>query len=258
MNIHYKTDAIAKFYSNNRVRWDQFYPSEQYMFEKVFREHGAIKTVLDAGCACGGLGRALHQRFGITHYTGVDINYGSIEWARSEQNNYPISSQFECADIAETPDVLKGMRFDLVVSLGCADWNTDTSQIIKVCWDYAAEGGYFIFSFRLTNQRTLNDIETSYQYVKFNAMEKITGDEEKAPYVVTNVKDMLELIHELRPRPHRLLGYGYWGTPSSMAVIPYKRVVFSVLAIQKRARTSGTIAELLLPLDLYVANNGVD
>jgi len=252
MNIHYKTDGIAKFYSHNRVQWDQFYPSEKFILSEVFRGHGAIKTVMDAGCACGGLGRALHQRFGIEHYTGVDINLGSIEWARSEQGNYPIPSQFECADIAEDPDVLKSRKFDLVVSLGCADWNCDTKQIIKACWDYTADNGYFVFSFRLTNYQTLSTIDKSYQYVHFDETQQLTGNEEKAPYVVTNVREMLKMIREFHPRPDRLLGYGYWGTPSSMAVVPYKRVVFSVLAVRKNQGSSETMAELLLPLDLLV------
>lgn len=252
MNIHYKTDGIAKFYSHNRVQWGQLYPSEQFVFERVFTEHGTIKTVLDAGCACGGLGRALHQRFGIEHYTGVDINPGSIEWARSEQINYPVPSQFECADIAEGPDGLKDRRFDLVVSLSCADWNCDTRKIIKTCWDYTADGGYFVFSFRLTNRPTLNSLEEGYQYVHFDHTQQLIGNEEKAPYVVTNVSEMLEMIHGFHPRPDRLMGYGYWGAPSPMAVIPYKKVVFSVLAVRKNQESSETMAELLLPLDLLV------
>lgn len=252
MNIHYKTDKIAKFYSRNRVQWDHFYPSEQFILEKVFTEHGAIKTVLDAGCACGGLGRALHKQFGIEHYTGVDINPGSIKWARSEQGNYPVPSQFECADIAGSPDVLNGRKFDLVVALGCADWNCDTKQIIKTCWDYTAEGGYFIFSFRLTNLQTLSSLEKSYQYVHFEEAQQLRGNEEKAPYVVTNVRDMLKMIHGFHPQADRLLGYGYWGTPSSMAVIPYKKVVFSVLAARKNKNGSEAMTELLLPLDLFI------
>lgn len=250
MNIHYKTDAIAKFYSHNRVQWDQFYPSEQFMFEKVFKDHGAIETVLDAGCACGGLGRALHQRFGIKHYTGVDINAASVDRARSEESSFPIPVQFECADIAQPAVGLRGRVFDLVVSLSCADWNCDTREIVRKCWDYTADGGYFLFSFRLTNKQSLASIETSYQYVKFHETDELRGDEERAPYVVMNVREMLEMVNGLRPRPARLLGYGYWGSPSRLAVLPYDKIVFSVLAVQKKSDSAPT-SELILPLDLY-------
>jgi SAM-dependent methyltransferase len=253
MNIHYESDSIAKFYSQNRVRWDQFYPSEQHIFEKIFAEHGAIKKVLDVGCACGGLGRALHEQFEIDQYTGVDINSGSIELARAAQSNYPVPAHFECADIAARPDSLKNKEFDLVVSLSCADWNCDTHKIIKTCWDHTVDGGYFIFSFRLTNQKTLSSIEDGYQYVHFDEATKLTGSEEKAPYVVTNVLETMEMIQAFHPKPDRFLGYGYWGTPSSMAVIPYKTIVFSVLAVRKTQEDCKTMAELLLPLDLLVS-----
>jgi 2-polyprenyl-3-methyl-5-hydroxy-6-metoxy-1,4-benzoquinol methylase len=251
-NIHYKSDSIAEFYSKNRVRWNQFYPSEQHIFEKVFAEHGNIKTVLDVGCACGGLGRALHERFAIGHYCGVDVSRGSIELARMDLPEFPVPCQFECADIAARPERLAGKKYDLVTSLGCADWNCDTDEIIRACWDYTAEGGYFVFSFRLTNQKTLDNMSAGYQYVHFEDASKLTGDEEKAPYVVTNVLEMTEMVDSFVPKPDRLLGYGYWGTPSVMAVIPYKSVVFSVLAVRKNHASSSTIAELLLPLDLLV------
>ncbi len=258
INIHYESDSIAKFYSHNRVRWEQFYPSEQHVFKSVFDEHGAIKTVLDVGCACGGLGRALYDQFKIDHYTGIDINRASIQLARATQSNYPIPAHFECADIATYPDSIKNKIFDLVVSLSCADWNCETQKIIKTCWDHTANGGYFIFSFRLTNQRTLSTIEEGYQYVHFDEATQLTGREEKAPYVVTNVFEALEMIEAFHPKPDRFLGYGYWGKPSSMAVIPYERIVFSVLAVRKNQEDCKTIAELLLPLDLLVNHNESD
>ena len=255
MNIHYKTDAIANFYTQHRVKWNQFYLSEHFIFEKVFAEHRGIRTVLDAGCACGGLGRALHERFGIGHYTGVDINRSSIEQARSEQFDFPVPAQFECADIAERPDVLKHKKYDLVVSLGCADWNTDTNQILKTCWEHTADKGFLVFSFRLTNRKTLNSIEHSYQHVHFDETQQLKGNEERAPYVVTNISDMLRMVHEFHPKPDRLLGYGYWGPPSPMAVLPYEEIVFSVLAVRKGPAGSVTMADLLLPLDLFVERN---
>jgi SAM-dependent methyltransferase len=249
-NLHYKSDAIAQFYTQNRVRWEHLYPSEQFVFERVFRDHRAIRSVLDAGCACGGLGRALHERFGLGGYIGVDINPGAIERAQSDAATYPMPVRFECADIAEDLDFLRGQRFDLVVSLSCADWNSDTQRIINRCWERTAEGGYFVLSFRLTNQRTLNDMRVSFQRVAFEGIESRSSDE-KAPYVVTNVWEMLAMVNALQPRPGRLLGYGYWGKPSAMATLPYESIVFSVLALHKKSDGTAAMSELLLPLDLY-------
>jgi len=258
MNIHYKSSSIASFYAQNRVQWDQFYPSEQYIFEKVFSQNKNIKTVLDVGCACGGLGAALNSRFGIAHYTGVDINRASIDIAHSSKFSNSLGTFFECADISAAPESLKGKEFDLVVSLGCADWNTDTRKIIQTCWEHTAIGGQFVFSFRLTNQNSLRSIDDGFQYVHFEEGTPLTGAEEKAPYVVTNIHEMFRMIDEFRPKPSRIMGYGYWGTPSAMAVIPYREIVFAVIAVRKEGPLApNTVSELTLPLSLFLSNTEV-
>ena len=78
--------------------------------------------VLDVGCATGGLGRALSERFAIREYVGVDINRQVIEAAQQDQT-YPVASRrFIQGDILEVEDLVdKG--FDAVFSLSCADWN---------------------------------------------------------------------------------------------------------------------------------------
>ena len=116
----------------------------------------------------------------------------------------------------------------------------------------ARHDGTFVFSFRLTNQKTLGSLDEGYQYVHFNDVKELTGNEEIAPYVVSNALETLEMIENFLPRPQRVLGYGNWGAPSAMAVIPYKEVVFAVFAVKKSNNADKTIADLLFPLDLLV------
>ena len=80
-NISYQTSEISNFYSKNRIKWLDFYDSERKVFEKV--GFGEDVSVLDLGCGCGGLGFALKERFGITNYTGIDINKSAIDVAKS-------------------------------------------------------------------------------------------------------------------------------------------------------------------------------
>ena len=68
-NKHYKTNEILNYFSTNRVKWDQFYPSERKLFESIGLS--SEKADLDIGCGCGGLGLALNEKFGISSYTGV-------------------------------------------------------------------------------------------------------------------------------------------------------------------------------------------
>jgi len=78
MNIRYQSSEIGEFYSQHRSAWKDFYPSEQFVFERIAAEAGKIGRVLDVGGAAGGLGRALAERFGIASYTCVDVNPHAI------------------------------------------------------------------------------------------------------------------------------------------------------------------------------------
>ncbi len=61
-NIVYKEKDIKEYFSKDRVKWEQFYESEKKVIQKTL--HGLENilekvSVLDVGCACGGLGIAL-------------------------------------------------------------------------------------------------------------------------------------------------------------------------------------------------------
>ena len=88
-NIVYHTDQIARFYQQNRVRWGEFYESERVIFERLAERFGPPRTILDAGCAAGGLGLALQERFGtVERYTGIDINPQVIELAQARARTW--------------------------------------------------------------------------------------------------------------------------------------------------------------------------
>lgn len=127
-NIVYRTEELARFYASNRLRWEQFYPSERAIFERVAARFGPPRTVLDAGCAVGGLGGALQERFGtLEAYTGVDINPQVIALANQRAEPW---QRFLCADVATAalPE-----PFQWVVSLSCADWTSSRSQPSGAC-----------------------------------------------------------------------------------------------------------------------------
>lgn len=248
MNIEYKTEKIREYYETHRRQWEDFYPSERIIFERVAKR--GLGSVLDIGCAAGGLGHALHNRFGLRSYVGVDINRQAIEAARE---NPPIpSAVFHAADILEQTSIPE-TAFDTVASLSCADWNLETEAILRACWNRVASGGNLIVSLRLTNRAGVNNLAQSFQFIDFGATERVDESAEKANYVVFNVHDALRLIHDLEPKT--IQAYGYWGPPSSTARTPYDRLVFAVIAIEKGPRTSPDNTpdcKLELPLDLLV------
>ncbi len=228
-NIVYQSEEILEFYSANRQSWDEFYPSEKWVFEKIAGEAKSLGTVLDVGCAGGGLGKALCEQYKLKSYTGNDIHYGIINWAKKNQQ-FPMEADFIAGDIA---DLSLRQKFDLVVSLGCADWNIKTDHIIQSCWKKVKPGGYFMVSLRLTDREGINDIQQSFQNINFTGDDQ---DPEVANYVVMNYREAVRMFENLSPQPSRIGAYGYWGAPSQTARTPYEQILFSVFYVQKRVK----------------------
>lgn len=244
-NIIYNTEQIKKYYSSSRQRWDDFYPSEQWVFKRIASKQ-PLGNVLDIGCACGGLGKALHEKFRIDSYTGIEINKDAILWARQ---NLKIGSptRLMCDDFVK---VNLKKQFDTVISLSCADWNIQTEKIITRAWQRVKPGGYFVISLRTTPGKGVNNIKKSYQYIDFFGEENTP---EIANYVVFNFKDSLRMFKDFFPRPELIGAYGYWGKPSSTSVTPFKELVFVVFYIKKYecvASREKTRLELNLPLEV--------
>lgn len=239
-NIVYETDRIAGYYEAHRRCWDDFYPSERAVFERVAAEAGRIGRMLDVGCAVGGLGEALVERFGtVTAYTGVDINHAAIEAAKRVAGRIAAPSDFIAADICSCP-ALAGRQFELVTALSVADWNVDAHGIVAACWGQVAPGGTLVLSLRLTPATGLCDVRQSFQYIWFEPL-PAPPDAERAPYNVFNSGEAMMWLSAQAPKPERILVHGYWGTPSATARTPYQRLIFAVVALRKPR--AGTVSE---------------
>lgn len=252
-NIEYKTKHISEHFSVNRVKWDQFYQSERWIFEQVAGPKGQIGSVLDAGCATGGLGLALGERFSLKEYVGVDINVPAIEQANKMKLKYSCPCHFICGDILAI-DSLPANAFDKVISLSCADWNIATEDIISECWKYVRVGGHFILTLRLTPRQSLLSFSESFQYVYFGGgVPENEKEVEKAPYIVLNVQHALKILANLHPKPDHIMAYGYWGTPSPTARTRYDCLVFTALALRKgNDERKYAPCEFHLPVDLFL------
>ena len=254
-NIKFKSKQLLDYFSENRNSWDKIYPSERWIFERVAGPDGQMGSVLDAGCAAGGLGLALGERFSLTEYVGVDINAPVIEHASRQRPQYSCPCQFICGDILEI-NTLPMEGFDNVFSLSCADWNILTEDIITHCWKYVRKGGNFVLTLRLTSELSLRDISESFQYIcSGDSLPENTSGIERAPYVVFNVREALSLLTDLQPRPFSITAYGYWGTPSSTARTKYDRLVFAALAVKKsqnEVESAAVAGEFHLPVDVLL------
>ena len=222
-NIVYQTDLIARYFSRNRVAWQQFYESERVVIDQLHlnRHH----EILDIGCGCGGLGMALRDRFGIENYTGVEINASAAEAGRVMNPK----AHIVCGDILDLgPNGFQDRRFDVVFSLSCVDWNVRFSDMLAAAWNYVLPGGHLVATFRLTAEEGCSDFQRSYQYINFDGI----PEGERASYVVLNARSLIEQLSAFNPS--EINAYGYWGAPSATAVTPYENLCFAALSIRKR------------------------
>lgn len=243
-NLHYETDQISSYFSENRIKWEHFYKSERKLFELI--EPTAKDKVLDIGCGCGGLGLALDEKFGISSYTGIDINSKAINVGRHLRP----SSNLIAGDILDVSNIsLKGQSFDLVCSLSCIDWNIQFSDMLSVAWGHVKPGGKFVATFRLCLKEGCTEMKDSYQYINYEGKK----EGEIAAYVVLNFQ---KLMSELRQfNPSQIRGTGYWGSPSSTAVTPYDSLCFAAFSITKRGASDEgeTNIDLDLPKEIIAA-----
>lgn len=236
-NIVYSTDQIARQYTRSRISWGQFYESERVVVSQLSLDHH--REILDIGCGCGGLGMALRDQFGVENYTGVEINAAAAEAGRAMNPKAKIL----CGDILDLSlNELYGKRFDAVFSLSCVDWNVRFFDMLAAAWSHVFPGGHLVSTFRLTVEEGCSDFERSYQYINYDGV--LEG--ERASYVVLNAKTLMEQLVSFNPSG--IKAYGYWGTPSTTAVTPYKRLCFAAFSIQKRK--SDDVCALRCQLDL--------
>lgn len=240
-NIHYETSEISSYFSENRVTWDQFYPSEKKLFDSLNLQ--AEQTVLDVGCGCGGLGIALNERYAISSYTGIDINNEAIKTGKEMSPSF----NFIAGDILDaTGNILSGRRFDLVCSLSCVDWNVQFTDMLAAAWSHVKPGGKFVATFRLSIGEGSSDLKDTYQYINYEGKK----EGEIAAYVVLNFNSLMRDL--LKLRPSTIKGTGYWGKPGPSAVTPYDKLCFVAFSITKRneGETGDTNIDLDLPDDI--------
>ena len=239
-NILYKSTEIESYYSKNRINWSEFYPSEKNVLE--YSKLNKNNRILDIGCGCGGLGIALKQRFGITDYTGIDINKNAIKKA-IELNP---KGKFIADDFLNiSKDIFK--KKDIIISLSCIDWNIEFFLMLEKVWSLL-DFGKFILSIRLTNEETINDLKSSYQFINFSGLK----EGEIAPYNIYNFQNLLENFRALS-NISSIYAYGYNGKPSNTAVTKLEEVCFAVFSLSKNPSFSGKLKEnILLPKEFII------
>lgn len=244
MNIEFQSPGLVEFYKSHRKAFTDLYPSEQAAFE--FLAPHSKASILDLGCACGGLGWALFERFGCNDYTGIEIHAGAAREGNTSVR--PFGGRVLAGDILQAPSILerhaKPLTHDVVVSLSAVDWNVDVEANVRSAWNLVEVGGHLVVSLRLHPTLCINDICESFQPT---TPESIQADE-IAPYVVISVPEAVQFAASLGAS--RVTVFGKIGEPSRTAVTPVDELFFIVAVVEKGLRSQELVFDIQSPYQL--------
>jgi SAM-dependent methyltransferase len=233
---------VVDFYATKRQTPHELYESERAILEPVITR---CRSVLDVGCAAGGLSEALRLLNPQLRYVGVDAVPAMIAQARWRHPGV----QFEVSDGSRLsfPDG----AFDQVLCTSVLHHNPDYERMIAELYRVARHGCVLDLP-RLVIEPDAFDPATSYMVLD----ERFAGDGSPSeetrstivPYVLANPRPLFEWLLSLEPRPSGIAAVGYDGQPSPSVVIPIRPVCFCVIYVAKgNAATRRTSLLLDLP-----------
>lgn len=217
----------VEFYESRRTATADIYPSEWFFLKNLLAEG---ISVLDVGCALGGLSSVMTEHLTRFEYTGVDISQSMVERAKQKHPNHSFYV-IEEADLS----ILSNKRFDLVVCLGVLHLSKKWRELIAAAWNRA---DVLLIDLRETPDATCEDEAISYY-----EMDGLPGTAGSArlPYNIINSGEALRTLMELCVGATGLCHYGYLSGVSAAAVTPIKAVMMNTYQIDKRilpAKTS--------------------
>ena len=148
-NINFKSPDISNFFSKNRVKWHHLYPSEKDVFKFLFKKY-TPKSILDIGCACGGLGHIFSKKLPNSSYTGIEIN--DLAYCEAKKN-------FKNIHNIDFMKFNSNLKYDLCISLSCIDWQNNFDKMFIKAWNHVSKNGYLFLTARLTNERSIKNIK---------------------------------------------------------------------------------------------------
>lgn len=217
----WSTPGWVEFYETRRGTTQDIYPSE-WLFLKDLLAEGI--SVLDIGCAVGGLASVLSEHLMRFEYTGVDLSKDMIGRAKQQHPRHRFRVVGE-ADLS----VLADARYDLVVCLGVMHLNRRWRELIAAGW--ARTEQCFLFDLHETSGATVEDETVSYFSVDTLLQTNVPA---RLPYNIVNTAEALSTLVDLCAGATGIQHYGYLADASPAAVTPTKQVLMNTYRIDKR------------------------
>jgi SAM-dependent methyltransferase len=215
-------ESILNFFDKKRLTTQHIYPSEWFFLKDKIKDD---ITLLDIGCAKGGMANVLAENLQRFNYVGVDINEQMVAAAKER---YPQHIFYQIAE--EDYSILQGDQYDLVLCLGILHLHETWRNTIKEAWRHTRK--CLILDLRETHLPTIEDKKQSYFKMDFDNVSNPTTDV-VIPYNIINTGEALRVIHEICHDAQHIAHYGYTQALSGLTVSPLKKVMANVYCIER-------------------------
>lgn len=215
---------VVAYFDSHRHSWKELYPSEEFfLYSKL---HEGI-SILDIGCAQGGMAAVVAEKLDRFTYTGIDISADMIDRARRRHEQH----EFHCVTEADF-SVLGARQYDLVLMLGILHLHEGWRDTLATAWHHT--WGSLLFDLRETAGETVEDETISWMEMDLlGTGERSTGM--ILPYIVLNRAQAFREVQEICQDARRVSDYGYTHVVSKTARGPFREVVTTAYCAEKLA-----------------------
>ena len=214
-------DPSLEFFTNKRNKFADLYKGEKIILNSIIDNK---LSVLDYGCATGGMYKILKKKIRKLNYVGVDFNERLLDKARI------LNPGVKFFSTKEYKKKLKNRKFDVVLILGLLHLNSDWKKIITENSKYSKK--YFIFDLRETEKKGVENILKSNFNMQFDSSEKRYKNY-KIPYNIINSFKVQKILDKKLIKFKKFIEIKYEGKPSAKSKTPYRNVIFANYCYQK-------------------------
>jgi ubiquinone/menaquinone biosynthesis C-methylase UbiE len=215
LNKAWSSKKIVSYFYNNRSTFNSLYKGEKYLISKYVKKND---TVLDIGCAQGGLFKILKKKFSNIDYTGLDFNKEMINLAKKkiDKKNFFLFKGKNYYSFFKK-------RFDVVIIFGILHLNTNWKSILINAYKVAKKKVLFDLRFASNQNSNLKN----YLSLNFDNRSKKFS----IPYLLVEKKETIKFFKD-KFRNSTIDNYSYTGKPSKYSSIQSK-IVFANFCLKK-------------------------
>ena len=216
LNKAWSSKKIVSYFYNNRSTFNSLYKGEKYLISKYVKKND---TVLDIGCAQGGLFKILKKKFSNIDYTGLDFNKEMINLAKKkiDKKNFFLFKGKNYYSFFKK-------KFDVVIIFGILHLNPNWKSILINAYKVTKKRVLFDLRFATNQNSTLKN------YLSLNFDNKKSKNF-TIPYLLLEKKKTIKFFKDKFPNSI-FDNYSYAGKPSKYSSIESK-IVFANFCLKK-------------------------